>query len=71
MNINEFCINNEFFCGGKKWRCTDIGTRVVIAICVSECNKDRSWLNGPPYAVVESVFDEDDQLACVLNESEQ
>jgi hypothetical protein len=24
------------------------------------------WFNGPPYAVSESVFDEDDQAGCTL-----
>ena len=71
MKINEFRIGCEFFCGGKKWRCTDLGTRVVIAICVSEYNDDPTWLNGPPYAIAESVFDEDDQSSCFINESDQ
>ena len=26
--------------------------------------EDSSWLSGPPYAVAELCFDEDDQLAC-------
>jgi hypothetical protein len=34
MNLSEFSIGVEFWCGEKKWRCTDIGTRVVTAICI-------------------------------------
>jgi hypothetical protein len=34
MNLSEFSIGVEFWCGEKKWRCTDIGTRVVTAICL-------------------------------------
>ncbi len=34
MKRNDFRIGQEFWCGGKRWRCTDIGTRVVIAICL-------------------------------------
>jgi len=34
MQKEEFDIGCEFYCGGRRWRCTDIGTRVVIAICL-------------------------------------
>jgi len=34
MKRSEFTIGQEFWCGGKRWRCTDIGTRVVIAVCL-------------------------------------
>lgn len=50
-------IGSEFSCGGKLWRCTDKGTRTIVAICISE--NDDSWHVGPPYAVAETVFDED------------
>jgi len=66
MMINEFYIGIEFFCSDRKWRCTDVGTRVIIAICISEHEDDPTWFNGPPYAVVESVFDENDQLGCSI-----
>jgi len=33
MKRSEFSIGKTFHCGGKRWRCTDIGTRVV-AICL-------------------------------------
>jgi hypothetical protein len=32
MKHEEFLIGKEFWCGGNKWRCTDIGTRVIVAI---------------------------------------
>src|ERR1700738_26971 len=32
MKHCEFRIGLEFWCGGKRWRCTDVGTRVVTAI---------------------------------------
>jgi len=35
MKRSEFRIGETFWCGGQKWRCTDIGTRTVIAICLS------------------------------------
>ena len=24
----------EFWCGGRRWRCTDVGTRVVVGVCL-------------------------------------
>jgi hypothetical protein len=83
MQHNEFVIGKTFWCGGRLWRCTDIGTRVIIAIRLDRVDVEGSapelrrilgrveaeaegWFNGPPYAVVESVFDEDYIPACSL-----
>ena len=63
MQRTDFEIGLEFECGGKRWRCTDLGTRTVIAIAL-EYPEDPSWYNGPPYAVAETVFDEYDIKAC-------
>lgn len=62
MNLSQFKIGEEFICGSKKWRCTDIGTRTVAAICVS--SHEETLLEGPPYYVVENVFDEYDIEGC-------
>jgi len=85
MEHCEFHIGLEFWSGGKKWRCTDVGTRVVVAISLEPHevveitsvggNEDRaeerryltndpSWHVGPPYPVLEHLFDEDDQETC-------
>jgi hypothetical protein len=32
MRHSEFTIGGAFWCGGRQWRCTDIGTRLAIAI---------------------------------------
>lgn len=87
MNHNEFLIGLDFWCGGRRWRCTDVGTRVIVAISLDphevahvtfdlkdrtkrietrDLASDPSWLNGPPYAVLERVFDEDDIEECSL-----
>jgi hypothetical protein len=29
---SDFHIGTEFFTGAGKWRCTDVGTRVIVAI---------------------------------------
>jgi hypothetical protein len=65
MKHNEFKIGNKFVCGGKNWLVTDIGSRVIIAICLNDYTGiDDSWYYGPPYAVAEHVFDEYDIEGC-------
>lgn len=84
MTLDQFAIGMEFSCGGRRWRCTDIGTRTIAAIRVDAVEAMRrqiggepqprpldgaeavaeGWFNGPPYAVAEIVFDEDDQTVC-------
>jgi len=64
MNHADFFIGREFMTGSGAWRCTDIGTRVIVAIRIDDHPDDPSWYNGPPYAVAEHVFDEDDQQGC-------
>ena len=92
MKHDEFRIAEEFWCGGKRWRCTDIGSRVITAICLEphevvtvETDKenpsirrqsrhmtdDPSWLIGPPYKVVETVFDEYDIPGCSITSDDQ
>ena len=81
MKRSDFAIGREFWCGGKRWRCTDIGTRVIVAICLEpheivngspggrnarSVTDDPEWFNGPPYAVAESVFDEHDIQGCSI-----
>jgi hypothetical protein len=82
MAHGDFTIGCEFTCGGNRWRCTDIGTRVIVAISLEPREMVRSWyeggerheeryisddprdLDGPPYGVIERVFDENDLGGC-------
>lgn len=85
MKHSEFTIGNHFRFTGKVYRCTDIGSRTVVAICIDgrevttmstrdmiprtrSISRDEAeaagWFTGPPYAVVEKVFDENDQEIC-------
>lgn len=82
MEHSEFRVGETFYCGGRCWRCTDVGGRVIAAICLEpheivtmdtseglrketkSATDDPSWFNGPPYAVVEVVFDEYDFGGC-------
>src|SRR3954447_7054196 len=77
MEHFEFVIGEAFTTGHGLWRCTDVGTRTVVAIridaakvvsvlggretqSVVDPRRDPSWLNRPPYALAETVFDEYD-----------
>ena len=62
MRCEEFVGGREFRCGGHRWRCTDVGTRTIVAI---KLDRNGGWYAGPPYAVPEVVFDEHDVQACV------
>lgn len=80
MELFEFKIGNSFRCSGKQYRCTDIGTRTVVAVrtdrvetvreslfketLTNEQAEKGGWFNGPPYAVAEQVFDECDLVVC-------
>lgn len=83
MKHTDFNIGSEFSCGENRWRCTDVGSRVITAIRLTGNTVTRvvnskeiseslpfekadadGWFNGPPYAVSESVFDEDDFEGC-------
>jgi hypothetical protein len=38
----EFRIGSLFWCGGGLWRCTDVGSRVIVAIRI-----DAAEMGGP------------------------
>lgn len=65
MRLSDFIVGNYFECAGNVFKCTDIGSRVVVAI-----KRRDGWENGPPYALGETVFDEDDQKACDAHNGE-
>ena len=63
MQRRDFQIGCEFLTSAGRWRCTDIGKRTIAAIRLNH-DDDPSWYNGPPYAVMETVFDEYDFEGC-------
>ncbi len=82
----DFYIGREFWTETGRWRCTDVGTRTICAISLepsemtalhqdgsktTETVNDPALLNGPPYAIAEHVFDEDDFGALYANEAER
>ena len=38
MKHSDFTLGGIFWCGGRQWRCTDLGTRTVIAIRIDSVN---------------------------------
>ena len=62
MTHDEFIIGETFWTPTGEWLCTDIGTRTILAIHLNQ--QDESWYIGPPYAVAEYPFDEDDIEVC-------
>lgn len=36
MNHSEFMIGQTFWCSGRQWRCTDIGSHVIVAIRIDQ-----------------------------------
>lgn len=78
MKHSDFKIGMEFKADIGRYRCTDVGTRVIVAIKLATDNepadtiqaRDRAgWFRGPPYPLAEQVFDEFDQEACEPCES--
>ena len=41
MKHADFHIGTEFFTGAGKWRCTDVGTRVIVAISLEPREMER------------------------------
>ena len=88
MELSDFAIGETFWTHVGAFRCTDVGTRVVVAVklgpraigraekvdgelrITKRIDDDASWLNGPPYAVEEVVFDENELLGCFRTEAE-
>lgn len=83
MKHADFHVGKEFFTATGRWRCTDVGNRVIVAISLEPREMVRSSrdevgtrreerfisndprdLAGPPYGVVEHVFDESSFDGC-------
>jgi hypothetical protein len=66
MEHKDFRIGEYFFTATGRWKCTDVGSRVIVAIKVPrnpEHETGEVW-SGPPFCLVEHVFDEDDFGGC-------
>lgn len=89
MKYTDFARGEEFYTAAGKWLCTDVGSRVIVAISLEPremvrsdvgpdgepresryISSDPNDLNGPPYGVVEHVFDEYDFGGCYASREE-
>ncbi|WP_445147376.1 hypothetical protein [Dyella sp. Tek66A03] len=69
MKLADFHIGLEFVASaGFRWRCTDVGTRTILAVQLDRDNPD--WYQGPPYIAKEVVFDEKDIERCHLTNAD-
>lgn len=69
MKHVDFHIGLEFLASaGFRWRCTDVGTRTILAIQLDR--NDPHWYQGPPYIAKEVVFDEEEMEHCHLTEND-
>jgi hypothetical protein len=69
MKHSDFYIGLEFLgSAGFRWRCTDVGTRTILAIQLDR--EECLWYQGPPYIAKEVVFDEHDFKSCHLTETD-
>lgn len=68
MNHSDFYIGQTFITGTGRWLCTDIGSRVVVAVqqASGQAEVSKEAIKGPPYEVQEVVFDEYDFSGCVM-----
>lgn len=46
MKHSEFHIGLEFWCGEGRWRCTDVGTRTIIAIRIDQVETTTVHADG-------------------------
>ena len=65
MILSDFNIGSYFYFNSNKYLCTDIGSRVVIAIKIF----NNEYIEGPPYSKIEVVIDEMDIRECFINKN--
>ena len=86
MEHADFSIGLTFWTATEAWRCTDVGTRTIVAVKLGPRElvrrledgsletfvaDDPALLNGPPYAIAEHVFDENDIEGCYATEAQR
>jgi hypothetical protein len=45
MEYKDFTIGMEFLCSDKRWCCTDVGMRTIVALCLED-REDVFWKDG-------------------------
>ena len=59
MKLSDFSIGAEFFTGSGRWRCTDIRTRVIVAISLEPRNLTRAKFDDDGKLVEENFISND------------
>ncbi|WGZ95935.1 MAG: hypothetical protein QJT81_08130 [Candidatus Thiothrix putei] len=59
MKHSDFEIGTEFFTASGKWRCTDVGTRVIVAISLEPRETVRLWTDAAGERVQETFISDD------------
>ncbi len=58
MKRDDFKVGQRFKCGSKTWMCTDIGTRIISAVCLT-ASRANDWARGLPDDVQDKMWAED------------
>jgi hypothetical protein len=66
MKHSDFVIGETFWWSQLPWRCTDIGTRVIMAFRLDTFSDGRSF-GAPPNGLLEIVFDESAIKECAIH----
>ncbi len=61
MKREEFKVGERFKCGSKMWMCTDIGARVITAVCLTVC-RSNDWARSLPEDVQDKMWEQEREL---------
>lgn len=59
MKHSDFQIGTEFFTFAGRWRCTDVGTRVIVAISLEPREMMRQWTDAKGERMQETFISDD------------
>jgi hypothetical protein len=62
MRHSDFVVGETFWCGEREWRCTDIGSRTVVAICLDDAEVVE-YSPGPPETKTTRTLSRDEREA--------
>jgi hypothetical protein len=62
MKHADFKIGTKFTCGGNKWLCTDVGSRTVVAVCLTCCS-ENDYARCLPEDAQDQMWKQEDNLS--------
>lgn len=57
MKREEFKIGHRFKCGSRVWMCTDVGTRIISAVCLT-VSRANDWARSLPEEIQDKMWEE-------------